>query len=332
MYSVHSIERVQRDAFALLPGAENITETVEDLWSSGASRPDWCFVVERDGRTVGRAGFVVRPTCPPEFLGDLPAEELFVYGLWLPWEDDDWLDAGTALLREALAKASPELPNVLQTRLNPEWHDHLDQRRAVFETLGMNLFQEKQGHYWRDDGSYVQVPDRLTFTSIQDTGVERYREVLGRCGADTLDRNDRWYRTMAGERNWSGVFMTMLDEENDRSLWLLGALADGEDVGFVAVNDFDDAEFGVANTATVTFIGVLPEHRGNGYINDLLLGGTAAAQRSGHVAILSDVDTLNLPMHNAMERCAHRSDVRTWHIWHHRGAVRDLVDGAEDMA
>jgi ribosomal protein S18 acetylase RimI-like enzyme len=77
--------------------------------------------------------------------------------------------------------------------------------------------------------------------------------------------------------------------------------------------------------ATITFVGVLPAHRGNGYIDDLLAAGTAVAQRNGFATILSDVDTENTPMMAAMERAGHHPGARTWHVWHQVGSVARLV-------
>ena len=90
-------------------------------------------------------------------------------------------------------------------------------------------------------------------------------------GEGTLDRNDRYYRSNMDPKDWGAVFVTFL-EDADAPRWLVGLLPNGDPVGFVAVSDFDGE-----GTATIVFIGVLPAHRGNGYIDDLLGAGTAAA-------------------------------------------------------
>jgi RimJ/RimL family protein N-acetyltransferase len=280
--------------------------------AAGTTRPDWCFVLEREGRPVGRVGFRVEDTCPPQFLGDLPAREVWPFGLELPWADADWLAAGRALLGGAVERVRPDLPEPPQARINAELHDHVEQRRAVLEAVGMTLFQEKRGFLWTDGGTRPEVPDRLRFRSVRETGREAYRAVLGRAGAGTLDRNDAWYRRLAGEANWSAVFMTFLDPP-DEPTWLLGELPGGTPVGIVAVSPF-----GEPDTATVVFIGVVPEQRRHGYVRDLLLAGTAAARDAGFTAVLSDADVLNAPMAAAFEATGHRGDARAWHVWHYR--------------
>jgi RimJ/RimL family protein N-acetyltransferase len=304
-----------------LPGAPDQTDMLIDMWEEGESRSDWCFVLEEGGEVVGRVGFTVEPTCPPEFVGDLPPDELFLFGLWLPWEDDP-VGAGLDLIPEALRRILGDVPDRMQVRTNVEVQDEYADRVALFEALGMELFQEKQGFTWVDDGSPVEVRDRLTFHTVDEVGRDHYRDVLAGVGEATLDRNDFYYRSHMNPQDWGSVYMTFLDD-SVAPMWLVGRLPGGESVGFVAVSQFDEPD-----TATIALIGVLPQHRGNGCIDDLLAAGTAVAQQHGFTSILSDVDTLNAPMMAAMERAGHHAGVRPWHIWHHVGSVGRLVSPA----
>jgi GNAT superfamily N-acetyltransferase len=264
---------------------------------------------------AGTVVFRVEPTCPPEFLGELPPEELYLSELsWV----GDWRAAGRRLIIDALGELDG-VPDRLQVRTNPELHPEFEQRVALFESLGMELFQEKEGFTWNDDGRPTDVPGRLEFVSIADTGANRFRDVIAAVGEATLDRNDRYYRSHMDPADWGSVYLRYMGE-GEEPMWLLGTLPDGEPVGFVAVVDFDGE-----GTATIGFIGVVPQHRGNGYIDDLLAAGTAAARRHGFVSIHSDVDTLNTPMLAAMERGGHHAGVRPWHVWHQIGSVAAMT-------
>jgi GNAT superfamily N-acetyltransferase len=271
----------------------------------------------RSESASGALAFAVEPTCPPEFLGDLPPEELYLTELTLPW-DRDWMDAGRELIPEALRELG-DVPDRLQVRTNRESHPEFEQRVALFESLGMDLFQEKEGVTWVDDGQPIEVPGRLDFATISETGSDRFRDVIAAVGESTLDRNDRYYRSHMDPADWGAVYLTYMGE-GEEPMWLLGTLPGGEPVGFVAVVDFDGE-----GTATIGFIGVVPEQRGNGYIDDLLAAGTAAAREHGFRSIHSDVDTLNTPMLAAMERAGHHTGVRPWHVWHQIGSVSALT-------
>jgi len=280
------------------------------------------FILEEDGQPLGGVGFEISPTCPPEFLGDLPPEELYLRDLWLPWAGD-WLAAGRQLIAGALAMLPDDAPERLQARTNAEVHPEHALRVELFDSLGLGVFQEKEGFVWSDPGEPVVVPDRLEFMTVDEAGRDRYRDVLAGVGEATLDRNDFYYRSHMDPQDWGSVYMTFL-EDADAPMWLLGTLPDGEEVGFIAVSDFDGE-----GTATIAFVGVLPPHRGNGYIDDLLAAGTAAARRDGFMAMMSEVATENAPMIAAMERAGHHAGIRPWHIWHHVGRVHAMSASEE---
>ncbi len=307
--------RVRRDvdAFLRLPGAPDFTATYRSLRSHDEIRPEWCLVVERDGVPTGRVAVRVTATAPVGLLGDLPPFEAHLVGLWLRWgRARDAREDGAALL--AALDADPTLPRPLQARLNTEVHDHLAERREALTAAGMCLVQEKHGYLWQDDGAPLGGPDRLRLRTLLDVGPEAYRQALERVVAGTLDRRDAWLRGLAGAANWAGLLMEEL-EPRDAPTWLLATLPSGDLVGLVAVSSFDEP-----GTASITHIGVVPEHRGHGYARDLLLAATAAARARGFTRVFSDVDVVNAPMTAVLERAGHRGDARPWHVWHYRGA------------
>ena len=58
---------------------------------------------------------------------------------------------------------------------------------------------------------------------------------------------------------------------------------------------------------TIGYIGIVPEQRGHGYVNDLLARGTATLRAaSGDDAIRADTDLDNAPMAAAFERAGYR--------------------------
>jgi ribosomal protein S18 acetylase RimI-like enzyme len=58
-------------------------------------------------------------------------------------------------------------------------------------------------------------------------------------------------------------------------------------------------------SAVINFIGVVPEHRGRGYVDDLLAEGTAALHAAGAGYVRADTDTRNLPMAAAFGRAGY---------------------------
>jgi GNAT superfamily N-acetyltransferase len=304
--------------FLGFPGdPENYADIVKDDWESGESKRGWCLLLEDGDERIGRVGFLVTPTTSdPRWLGSLPPTELSIYGLELPW-DGNYLDAGGQLIRESLREIQSEVPDLLQVRINVEGRPFADARRLLMESLGTELFQEKQGFSWRDHGESLDPGDRLSFRSVSDVGAGVYRSVMSLCGENSLDRNDRYYWQGCGPDNWAAQMMVYL-HDHDAPMWLVG-YHDDVPVGYVAVGS--DEAWG----STIIHIGVVPSHRGNGYIHDLIVAGTAAARRAGITSMLSDVDVLNQPMVSAMSRAGYDSGLRPWHTWVYRTAVSSVI-------
>jgi ribosomal protein S18 acetylase RimI-like enzyme len=305
-----------------------ITQDVELYFSMGESNrarsiaesdnPSYFFVLTEGSKAVARAAVFAHESCPRELRGRLPEREYRLFDVDVP--DDD---RGAAFIGEVLGRLSTEVAPYVDTLLNPEFNERVAETRAAFEAAGMELFQEKHGYHWDDPGEQIVVPDRLRFVDIDEFGDDEYLSLIGRTGEGTLDRNDVWYRNQTGSENWGKVFAAFLAVE-DRNMWLVGGTPGGEPVGFIAVSDFgtdEPNEWDRPPAATIAMMGVLPEHRGNGYVDDLLLAGAAAARRNGFVSMVDTVDVLNAPMDAAMIRTGHRRDVRPWHVWHYRAQL-----------
>jgi len=269
------------------------------------TRPEWCFVAEAGGEIVSRVGvFGAEP--PP----GVPME-LYLFGLTVDWERPESVRAAGALLATALPTVAWRGGPPIDARTNPEVHSDFERRRELFEMAGLQLFQEKQGHYWRS-GDAPERSDRLTFRSLAEIPRHEFLAVLSRGPAGTLDRNDRYYYDLTGPIGWAKVMEQFLGP-GDEATWKLGYDDGGTPVGYVMLSEFDEEA-----TGTIAHIGVVPEQRGNGYINDLLAETTADAVTRGFTSILSDTDVMNTPMIAAFERAAHRAGARPWHIWHYR--------------
>jgi len=297
---------------------DNYLDIVHGDWDAGLSKPGWCFLLEDGEVRLGRLGFIVSPTTSdPHWLGSLPPFELSIYGLELPW-NGDFHEYGRQLIHESLAQIEDEVPGLLQASINIEGRAHSHERRVLLESLGMDLFQEKHGFSWRDRGQTLDTGDRLEFLSVSDLGADAYRSVMAASGEGTLDRNDRYYWRGCGADNWAAQMMVYLDPD-DAAMWLV-ALSKDEPVGYVAVAS--DDSWG----STIIHIGVVPDHRGNGYISDLLNAGTRTARSAGITSMLSDVDVMNAPMSRAMEQAGHDPDIRPWHTWTYRQSVRSVIE------
>ena len=307
MLTVRAIGDEELDWFVGLdPGSPEVGDTVRELWNDGSGAPAWTLVAERDGRPVGRVALFTEP------MGcELPIREGRLAGIWLDWEDSDHHTAARELLDAATELARGRTP-FIERRLNPEVHDDLDRWRRVLEGSGFILFQEKAGFTWTDPGRDLP-PTTLRYRSLAEVGRTEYAEAMAAAIPGTLDRNDRFYVEKCGPAGW-GRQMVEFAEPGDEAGWLLADDENGR-AGYVAVGAFDEG------LGTIVHIGVVPDRRGRGYVDDLLRAAARAARSLGYGRMLSDVDTLNAPMLAAMERNGHLPEVRPWHVWAYRRAT-----------
>jgi ribosomal protein S18 acetylase RimI-like enzyme len=295
------------------PANERMGDRVRGAWADGSGGPSLTFVAQDDGGApVGRLAFThgaVAEALPER-------HEALAIGMWLAWEDPGSVDVGRRLIVDHLG-ALPASVIALDGYANPEYMVGAAGRRAVFEAAGMPLFQEKEGFLWTPSTSPAPPHARLTFRGIAEVGRELYAATMSRCIDDTLDRQDRYYAALTGRDGWGPEMLGFLTDE-DAPTWLLGFDPDDAIVGYMALGAFDEAGRG-----TIMHIGVMPEHRGRGYIDDLLAACNAAALRRGFDRVLSDVDILNGPMRAAMERAGHLSAATPWHVHHYRLELGD---------
>ena len=219
------------------------------------------------------------------------------------------VDAAAMIVEAAMASA--ESGTELNAATNVEVHPDPAERIALFESCGFELWQEKEGFWWSDEGQDLPEPDRITVRTLAQVGSETFIGLIGSCSLDTLDRIDTDARAAMGPSAWAAGFLASCPD----SAWLLAEDPQGQAVGLVAVGEFDPG------VGTIDYIAVAPDHRGRGYVDQLLRLANRTARELGFAGMLSDTDVLNVPMMEAFRRIGHSSEARAWHKWMHRRTV-----------
>jgi RimJ/RimL family protein N-acetyltransferase len=308
---VRPIAADEIERYAALDGSATDDEfagQLRQMLDHGTTRLGWCFVAVADGRFVARAAFAT----------DEPgrtALERFMFGLTLDWRDPAAVSGAAELLARALPAIAAQPGAPIDARVNAELHDDTVDRRRLLSNAGFSLFQEKDGHVWRAGGPPPDASQRLAFRTLATVGRDAFVKILARGPQSTLDRNDRYFYELVGAEDWAATMMGNA-RPGDESTWKVAYDDDGRPVGYVMLSDFDEPA-----TGTIVHLGVLPEMRGRGYVNDILAETTRDAIEGGLEHVLSDVDVLNKPMCAALERAGHRHGVRPWHVWHYRYAA-----------
>lgn len=254
------------DLFNQLPYVLN-DELADDL-VHGRRRPAWMSVALADGRPLARIAWWSRPGRDTPFLLDILDVEDALPG-------PDRIEIGTRLLRAATAGTLPggSDPPKYTRFVPPDWRDdtvtrHVVQdRMTILEHAGARLFVERLRLEWRPDTPVLQPRGRLVFRPVQD--AEELLALMTMVLDGTLDAHSRDDLTRMTPR--AAAVKHYEDElaryTSPRDWWRIATLPEGEPVGFVvpARNAYNPI---------IAYLAVLPKHRGNGYIDDVLAEGT----------------------------------------------------------
>lgn len=258
----------------------------------GTYRPGWMWLAEDDERLLGLAvwwGFAD---------GEHP---LALDGLFAHCFVEDCVGLWTRLLDASLAARPagaepPEYHVFLPTdwRDDPEITTALDLRVEAAAHVGLTGLTERLRVEWDTSRPVPQASSRLTFAPEPDDEV--FVELFARASVDSLDAATRRevsrVGVVAAAREDVGVYRSMRGE---RSWWRVARDARGDVVGFALPSANDGGP-------VVGYLGVLPEHRGRGYVDDLLAEVTRVLVAAGSERVRADTDRGNRPMAQAFER------------------------------
>jgi len=175
---------------------------------------------------------------------------------------------------------------------------------AVLGRTGACLLVERLRFEWRPGTPPHTSSGRLLFRPPHDTDEILTLMTLVLDG--TLDTHSRDDLTRMSPRE---AAVRHFDDElahyrSPRDWWRVATLPGGAPVGFVtpARNDYHPI---------IGYLAVLPAHRGNGYIDEILAEGTRVLGAQGVPRIRAATDLGNTPMANAFRRAGYVNFERT---------------------
>jgi hypothetical protein len=280
--------------------------TVAEELAAGLCRPEWLWIAERGPSVVARAAF------------GAPPGEPYPWSMtrFDPGAGTDRVETGAALIEAAYAVLAPPgyraLPHpdggrpdyTLQMpagwRDLPEARRDVADRRAAAEKAGLNLFVERLNLRWVPEFGLPPRPDRLRFTPAADD-PDATRDVLARICTDSLDayaRRDVERYGLARAVEVTVAELVGMPGGTGWDRWRLARAQGGEPVGLV---------LGSRNTrgATIGYLGVVPEHRGHHYSDDLVIEALHIFTGAGDTAVFDGTDVGNVPMAASFARCGY---------------------------
>jgi RimJ/RimL family protein N-acetyltransferase len=215
-----------------------------------------------------------------------------------------------AAAHAAYARAGAQRPPDYHVLLPADWRDRPDAvaalawREEAARRAGLTARLERLQYEWTPRAGLRDLPGALAFRAEADDEV--FAGLFRRVLAGTLDLTSRAQAEAMGPQAQARQDVKFYREHllGDRSWWRIAWTPDGQMAGF-----------GIPSRNTerpvVGYLGVLPEHRGRGYVDEILAEITRIlAVEAGAAAIDADTDLGNLPMAAAFERAGYRNTGR----------------------
>ncbi|HEY0755956.1 MAG TPA: GNAT family N-acetyltransferase [Ktedonobacteraceae bacterium] len=257
-------------------------------WDQGTSRPEWCFTAVEGEQIVGRvvywASSAQRSPTDIDFFD-------------VDWTQERYLQIGTALLNHSFTALNIAGNQRIKYQLN---HPNAlqpvtDQRLQILSALG--FFLRRQGYRWETRNTFPREADpQLRYTVVHSEAF--LQEIFQRTLTQSLDRGIQRDLTEFGQEE--GARRRLKESRISHRLpdgWQIASLPEGEPVGIIMVGKNDGGPI-------IDYLGILPEHRGHGYVHGLLAQGVNILLMSGAKRIRSDCDVNNEPMIRAFQRAA----------------------------
>ena len=288
------------------PASALTAEGFHARMSAGEYRPEWIWVAEHEhGDEPAGAG---PPAMAAIWWG--PAEEKKPAALdALYARGADRARAASALLaaaHAAFARAGLRTPPDYHIFLPADWRDRpevpdaLAWRLDAARRAGLTGQLERSRYEWTPDGGMPAPSGRLTFRPEPDDEV--FVGLFSRALTGTLDATSRKEAEASGARTQASQDVAFYRDHmvGQRSWWRVAETPAGEVAGFGIPSRNSDVP-------VVGYLGVLPDHRGRGYVNDILAEITRIlVAEAGATKIHADTDLKNRPMSAAFERCGYR--------------------------
>ncbi|MFF0345813.1 GNAT family N-acetyltransferase [Kribbella sp. NPDC004875] len=265
--------------------------------AAGYYRHDWTWVVEENGAIQALAIWWGGPDDEYPFSID---------GLYYAGDGDgDPVPVWTELIKHGIAsRPSGAEPPEYHFFLDSDWEDQpdvvtaLEQRSQAGAAAGLTEITDRLRYEWKPEYGLPERSTRLRFAEADD---EAFVAVFMQVSQGSLDaataREIARVGVEASAREELELYKSM--PNSDRSWWRLAYDGEGKLIGFAIPS---------SNAAgpTVGYLGVLPEHRGHRFSDDLLAEITHLQSELGATQVRADTDFGNVPMANSFERQKYR--------------------------
>ena len=167
---------------------------------------------------------------------------------------------------------------------------------------------------WEEPKPLIEVPFRLKFKAARTLSYEVLLSIVALVMESSIDASDRKQVLKCGSCQAAKQFLSKSKDgfSYQDEWWQVGFSSDDKIIGFIFPVIYPGYVKGDLEEATIYYIGVLPEYRGQGFATDLLLKGTKVLQDVGVWRVFCDTDANNIPMISTFKRVGYQQYGEPW--------------------
>ncbi|MEV4165949.1 GNAT family N-acetyltransferase [Nonomuraea dietziae] len=280
-----------------IPADRYLAELAEGMY-----RPEWTWIAEAGDRVVGRA----------LWWGQSDSEHPIALDcLHLDPSAGDRVSVAAGLLEAghaAFARQGAPKPPLYNLTLPNGWRDDaavasaVAWRKEAARAAGLTDEVERLRLEWTPEIGVPETKGRLRFAEASD---EEFLEVFQLIAVGSLDAETRRNVAAMGAVEAAREEMEFyLERPGKRSWWRIAYTQDGAVAGLAIPS-------ATPYNVNVGYLGIVPEMRGQGYVDDVLAEITRIHADNGAELITATTDTTNAPMAAAFARAGYRnSEIR----------------------
>lgn len=278
--------------------------------NEGRTRLEWCFIAEDNYKFYARIFYFKLPNEPL----DLKIGGFYIYAETVEKFDE----VGEKLINSSLKEVC------LNGIKRLEYHNHIKDdiwSKRYGELLikcGFNIIQEKKSFIYncgnisgcnktcseKDNRlKALETMQNLYFKSLDEIGKEEFVKAIQKVTESTLDEEDLIsIRELGAEKAALEYFGILEGIDFNKNWWKVAYVNDNELLGLVVPQKFND------DIGAINYIGVVPEKRGNNFVDYLLMEGTRILKHANIKKVVADIDVKNIPMEQALCRVGYKID------------------------
>lgn len=271
---------------ATTPEKSSFKDILESWINEGITKLEWCFVVEDHGNILGRLIYGVFDN------------SLKMLDIWMKNFNDETKEK---LLSDSLKIMKVKEFNNVECHLYSDKNNFQQYVKALTE-VEFKVTQEKKSFVWEEEVINSLSGD-LYFSTLEQVGSNEYINAIEKVTAGTLDEDDlAWVKEFGSKEAAIKYFNLLKDIDYNEGWWKLAYNQEQELLGLVVPQRLTEGIGGI------NYIGVIPEKRGQGYINYLVIEGVKTLKDNNIKKVIADIDIKNYPLDRVLPKQGFKLD------------------------